>query len=171
MNKQALLGQRGYFNMVHGVTLRLMASFGDDGLDFRPQPNMRSARELFTHIYVMEKTLAEHIRSGKLSQEAMEVDVPESAPGKALVAGLKTVADLQAFARQAHQALDDTLAAMSDEELQGNFEAPYGTFPAAQFFVFAYDEHWHHRGQLYTYARLAGKEPPMLYDYENSPVS
>src|SRR3979411_1211327 len=40
-----------------------------------------------------------------------------------------------------------------------------GTPPAWQYFTFAYDEHWHHRGQLYTYLRLLGKEPPMLYDY------
>ena len=31
--------------------------------------------------------------------------------------------------------------------------------------LMAYDEHWHHRGQLYTHLRLLGKEPPMLYDY------
>jgi uncharacterized damage-inducible protein DinB len=167
MNKQALQGQRGYFDMVHGVTLKLMENFGDDGLDFRPQPNMRSARELFVHIYVMEKTLSEHLRSGKLPQAAMDVDIPETSAGQALVARLKTVADVQAFARQAHQALNDTLAAMSDEELQKTFEAPYGTFPTYQFFIFAYDEHWHHRGQLYTYARLAGKEPLMLYSYDN----
>lgn len=34
--------------------------------------------------------------------------------------------------------------------------------------AFADDEHWHHRGQLYTYLRLLGKEPPMLYDYGSS---
>ena len=36
---------------------------------------------------------------------------------------------------------------------------------AWQYFLFAYDEHWHHRGQLYVYLRLLGKEPPNLYDY------
>ena len=40
-----------------------------------------------------------------------------------------------------------------------------GKYPAWQYFAFAYDEHWHHRGQLYTYLRLLDKEPPMLYDY------
>ena len=44
-------------------------------------------------------------------------------------------------------------------------DSPFGTYPAWQYLVFAYDEHWHHRGQLYTYLRLLGKEPPMLYDY------
>jgi uncharacterized damage-inducible protein DinB len=168
MNKQALLGQRAYFNMVHGVTLRLIGAFSDADLDFRPKEGVRSVRELFMHMYTMERTLAENIRSGKLT--AVDTDNPETEAGKAVLAELKTVADLQAYARRYHQALDDTLAAMSEEEVQRVVEAPYGSFPAWQFFQFAYDEHWHHRGQLYTYARLLGKEPPMLYDYENSPV-
>ena len=63
--------------------------------------------------------------------------------------------------------MSDTLAAVSDEDLPKNIETPFGTFTMWQMFTFAYDEHWHHRGQLYTYARLAGKEPLMVYSYEN----
>ncbi len=167
MNKQALLGQRGYFEMVHGVTLKLMENFGDDGLDFRPQPNMRSARELFVHIYAMEKVNAEHLRGDKVAQEAENAAIPETDAGKALVAEIKTVAQLQAFARASHRAMDELLAALSEEELQQQVELPYGAFPRWQVFAFMYDEHWHHRGQLYTYARLAGKEPVMAYSYDN----
>ena len=167
MDKQALLGQRGYFEMVHGVTLKLMANFGDDGLDFRPQPDMRSARELFVHIYAMEKVNAEQLRADKVSQEAENVAIPETEAGKALVAEMKTVAQLQAFARASHQAMDELLASLSEEELQQQVELPYGNFPRWQVFAFMYDEHWHHRGQLYTYARLAGKEPLMVYSYEH----
>jgi uncharacterized damage-inducible protein DinB len=168
MNKDALLGQRAYFNLVHGVTLNLIGTFSDADLDFRPKENVRSVRELLMHMYTMERSLAENIRSGKLT--SVDVDNPETEAGKAVLAELKTGADLQAYARRWHQALDDTLAAMSEEEVQRVVEAPYGSFPAWQFFQFAYDEHWHHRGQLYTYARLLGKEPPMLYSYENFPA-
>lgn len=170
MNKAALLGQRGYFQMVHGITLRLIGSFSDADLDFRPKEGMRSVRELIMHMYTMERTLAENIRSGKLTEETESIAVPEKPAAQAVLAELKTVADLQAYAQRYHQALDETLAAMSDEEIQRPVEAWYGTFPAWQFFAFAYDEHWHHRGQLYTYARLLGNEPPMLYDYENFPA-
>jgi uncharacterized damage-inducible protein DinB len=167
MDKQALLGQRGYFQMVHGVTLKLMENFGDDGLDFRPQPNMRSARELFVHIYAMEKVNAEHLRGSKIPQEVENAAIPETDAGKALVSEMKTVAQLQAFASAAHKAMDELLASLSEEELQQQVELAYGTFPRWQVFAFMYDEHWHHRGQLYTYARLAGKEPIMAYSYEN----
>jgi uncharacterized damage-inducible protein DinB len=54
---------------------------------------------------------------------------------------------------------------MSEEDVVRPVESPFGTYPAWRFFDFAYDEHWHHRGQLYTYLRLLGKEPPMLYNY------
>jgi hypothetical protein len=60
----------------------------------------------------------------------------------------------------------------SQEELpagaakSGRFDAEaVGAFPAFAYFYFAYDEHWHHRGQPYTYLRLLGKVPPDLYDY------
>ena len=170
MNKQALLGQREYFKMVHGVTLRLIGTFSDKDLDYRPKPGTRSVRDLILHLYGGEKALDEGIRLGRFPKEVMDKYVPETEASKAVAATLKTVADCQKYARECHQVGDDTLASLTDEDLARPLEAPYGTFPVWQYFAFNYDEHWHHRGQLYTYARLLGKEPPMLYDYENSPA-
>ncbi len=170
MNKQALLGQRQYFNMVHGVTLRLIGTFSDKDLDFRPKPEMRSVRDLILHIYGMQKSFPEGIRQGKLTAESENQAIPETAEGKAVAATLKTVADCQNFARVCHEAGDKSLGSLTDEDLARPLESPFGTFPVWQYFSFIYDEHWHHRGQLYTYARLLGKEPPMLYDYEKSPA-
>jgi uncharacterized damage-inducible protein DinB len=170
MNKEALLGQRGYFKMVHGVTLRLIGSFSDQDLDYRPQPGMRTVRDLILHIYGMQRTFGEGIKQGKLTAEIENKAIPETEEGKAVAATLKTVADCQKFARESQKAGDEALAALTDEILARPLESPFGTFPVWQYFAFAYDEHWHHRGQLYTYARLLGKQPPMLYDYENSPA-
>ena len=170
MNKQALLGQYEYFKMVHGVTLRLIGAFGDADLDYRPQPSMRSVRELFAHTYGMLKTLSEGVRQGELTADVENHAIPETEAGKAAAGQFKTAAELQAFARSSFQAINEALAATSDEQLAQPLTSPFGTFPTWQYFSFAYDEHWHHRGQLYTYARLLGKEPPMLYDYENSPA-
>jgi uncharacterized damage-inducible protein DinB len=170
MNKQALLAQRGYFKMVHGVTLRLIGTFSDEDLDYRPKPDARSVRDLILHIYGMQRTFGEGIKQGKLAAEIENKAIPETAGGKAVAATLKTVADCQKYARECHQAGDDSLAPLTDEDLARQLESPFGSFPVWQYFSFIYDEHWHHRGQLYTYARLVGKEPPMLYDYENSPA-
>ncbi len=166
MNKAALLGQREYFDMVHNVTLRAIEGFSDAELDFRPADKMRSPRELIYHIYTFEKFIADGVPKGKFSP-ALEATVnPEDEGAKPILAALDTVAKLQDYARECHNLANDAAQTLSDEELARLVEAPYGSFPGWQFFAFAYDEHWHHRGQLYTYLRLLGKEPLMLYSYE-----
>lgn len=168
MNKQALLEIRQYFDMVHGVTLRLIGSFSDADLDYRPKPGMRSVRELIAHIYTQERVMAEGVKAGKLTQEVESQVNPETEDGKKIADSLATVAQAQDYARASHKVAGELLVSLSDEQLASMIEAPYGTFPASQYFSFSYDEHWHHRGQLYTYARLLGKEPPMLYSYEEN---
>lgn len=166
MNKQALMGARQYFDMVHDVTRRAIGTFSDDDLDFRPAPGTRSPRELIYHIYAMEKTLSEGVKAGKMTEELEKLANPESDSGKAAMANLKTVSQLQQFADESHAEANRAAQELTDQDVSKNVEASYGTFPAWQFFNFIYDEHWHHRGQLYTYLRLLGKEPPMLYSYE-----
>jgi uncharacterized damage-inducible protein DinB len=78
---------------------------------------------------------------------------------------LRTVADLRAYAAACHEASNEIFRAMSDADIARPVDSVLGIYPAWQYFSFAYDEHWHHRGQLYTYLRLRGKEPPNLYDY------
>jgi uncharacterized damage-inducible protein DinB len=166
MNKQTLLAQREYFNMVHGVTLRAIGTFSDEQLEFRPQPVMRTPRELIFHIYSQEKILAEAARQGRFTLEAANRSSPENEAAASELNTLVTVRHVRMYAEACHQVGEDTLGAMSEDELSRPVESPFGTYPAWRYFAFAYDEHWHHRGQLYTYLRLLGKEPPMLYDYE-----
>jgi len=165
MNKQRLLGSREYFDMVHDVTLRAIGTFTDQDLDYRPRPETRTVRDLILHIYGMEKSLAEGARDGRLTEEALGASVPEQEGAASTLASMTSIAAAQKFSADCHKAANDALAAMSDEDLERVVESPFGSFPAWQYFQFAYDEHWHHRGQLYTYLRLLGKEPPMLYSY------
>lgn len=166
MTKHEFTARCDYFGMVHGVTLRAIGMFDDDELAFRPAPHTRSPRELIFHIFSQEKLLAEGASQGRLSMEAAAASSPEAEPGAGECAKIITVADACAYATACHRVADGIYRAMSDEELARPVDSPFGTWPAWQFFAFAYDEHWHHRGQLYTYLRLLGKEPPMLYDYE-----
>ena len=62
MKRADLLLKLEYFNMVHTVTLRVIGTFDEKQLDFRPQPQMRTPRELAFHIYTQEKVLAEGAR-------------------------------------------------------------------------------------------------------------
>lgn len=170
MTKQQLLARRGYFNLVHGVTIRAIGTFADQELDFRPKPGVRTPRELIFHIYEQERLIAEAARQGRMTMEMANGSNPEEPSNAAALAAIATAADAVAFADRCHQAAEAIFKAMSDDEIARPVESPFGPQPAWQFFLFAYDEHWHHRGQLYTYLRLLGKEPPMLYDYQPAPA-
>jgi uncharacterized damage-inducible protein DinB len=165
MFKEMITGQRGYFQMVHGVTLKLISAFGDADLDFRPNASTRSVRELILHIYGIEKSLLEGVKAGRVSKETEDAAIPEKPEAAPLLAGMKTVDAALAYARKYHEEADSAFADITEEHLAAQVESPFGTFAGWQFVNFAYDEHWHHRGQLYTYMRLLGKEPPMLYSY------
>jgi uncharacterized damage-inducible protein DinB len=165
MNKPRFLEKLEYFNMVHGVTLRAIGTFSDEELEFRPQAAMRTVRELIFHIYTQEKILAEGAKLGRLTMEAANASNPESEAVAHELKALATVSAARAYADSCHRAAVNTLRGLSEEDLVRSVESPFGTYPAWRYFDFAYDEHWHHRGQLYAYLRLLGKEPPMLYDY------
>jgi len=170
MNKQELLERRDYFNMVHGVTRRAIAALADHELEFRPQPGMRSPRELVFHIYTQEQFLAEAARQGRFTQEMASGSTPEDLSAAAALSRLLTVRDVLAYVDECHQAAERIFRSMSEADVARPVESAFGTYPAWQYFNFAYDEHWHHRGQLYSYLRLLGKEPPMLYDYQPAEV-
>jgi uncharacterized damage-inducible protein DinB len=165
MNRDLLLARRDYFNMVHGVTLRAIASLTDQDLDFRPMARMRTPRELIFHIYAQERLIAEAARDGRFTMEAANGSNPEDSSNASAVAALATVKDAVTFATSCHDSAEAIFRAMSDEDVARPVESFMGTYPAWQYFLFAYDEHWHHRGQLYVYLRLLGREPPNLYDY------
>ncbi len=165
MNRQEFLAQRDYINMVHGVTVRAIGAFSDDELDFRPRPGMRTPRELIFHVYRQAQLTAEAAQSGQFTMEAMNGSNPEDPVAAADAKRLVTVDDVRAFAEGCHETAEKIAQALSEDDINRSVESPMGTYPAWRFFSFAYDEHWHHRGQLYTYLRLLGKEPPMLYDY------
>ncbi len=126
---------------------------------------MRSVRNLILHIYTVERSLAEGVRDGRVSDEKENAGIPEKPEAALGLAALTTIAAAQQFAVECPKAADEAFAAVTGEQVSAQAESPFGNFPGWPFFIFAYDEHWHHRGQLYTYIRLIGKEPPILYSY------
>jgi len=165
MTKSDLLTKVEYFNLVHGVTVRAIGTFDDKNMDFRPQPTMRTPKQIIFHIYTQERILAEAAQEGRFTAEAANASSPENQDVAVKLAALVTTRDIQAYAESCHRAAEDIFKSMSEEDVIRSVESPFGTYPAWRFLDFAYDEHWHHRGQLYVYLRLLGKEPPMLYDY------
>jgi uncharacterized damage-inducible protein DinB len=166
MNRSELLAKRDYFNLVHGVTIRAIRTLADHELDFRPRAGMRTPRELIFHIYAQEQIVAEAAQQGQFTPEIANRSNPEDPSCAAAVAALATVDDAVAFAEACHGAAEKIFRSMSEETVARTVESPFGQYPSWRYFFFASDEHWHHRGQLYTYLRLLGKEPPMLYDFQ-----
>ncbi len=165
MDQQTFSALCEYFTMVHSVTLRAIGAFTDRDLDFRPKSEMRTPRELIFHVYSQEKILAEAVQKGRFTAEAASRSSPEEQAVAAELQVLVTVDDLRTYAQTCHQAARSIFSMMSENQLNHPVESPFGTYPAWRYFAFAYDEHWHHRGQIYIYLRLLGKQPPMLYDY------
>src|SRR5215475_4471736 len=155
MTKSDFLAKLEYFDMVHGVTARAIGTLSDKDLEFRPRPTVRTTKELIFHIYSQEKIIAEAAASSSPEVESVAQEVK----------ALSTVRDVQAYADSCHRTAREILRGLSEEDILRPVESPFGTYPGWRYFDFAYDEHWHHRGQFYTYLRLLGKEPPMLYDY------
>lgn len=98
MTKADLAAKLEYLNMVHGVTLKAIAALDDKDLDFRPQPAMRSPKELIFHIYSQEKLLAEAAREGRFTPEAASGSSPEDQAVAADLGALTSVSDLQRYA-------------------------------------------------------------------------
>src|SRR5262245_40683026 len=126
MNKQELLAQLEYFDMVHGVTLRAIAALNDDELAFRPKPKMRTPRELIFHIYSQEKELAEAVRQGRFTMEAANRSNPESDTGAAGLKTLATVREAQRYAQECHRAAARIFKELTDEALARPVESPFG---------------------------------------------
>src|SRR6266487_4587087 len=106
MNKQQLLARREYFDMVHHVTIRAIGAFVDEELEFRPQPLMRTPRELIFHIYSQEKLLAEAAQQGRFTLDAANRANPEDEAGATVLKALVTISDMQTYARACHQAAE-----------------------------------------------------------------
>lgn len=156
MNKAALEGQFGYFKMVLGMTRLLVDQFPADKITFQATPETRTVGDIIAHLYTFLPDSAAAAAAGAFNQSAE----PK----------LTNKAETLAYMDSQVKAFYKTFAGLTDSQL-GATIAAWGTeFKAWQFLGFAYDEHWHHRGQLTVLLRLCGVEPVMLYDYEKAPA-
>ena len=151
MNKQQLEGMYGYFRMVLGMSRRLIEQFPDDKMDFRPVPESRSAAEIIAHLYTFLADAQTTVAKGE------QLSNPEPK--------LATKAEALAYMDSQVEKAFQVFAGLTDAQLSASITAWGEPFTAWQFVSFAYDEHWHHRGQLTVYLRLCGVAPIMLYDY------
>jgi uncharacterized damage-inducible protein DinB len=158
MDKKQLLGMWDWLDKSQEVTLKAILSVPDGRLDWRPCPQVRTVKELVRHIYAWERLYARGAKSGALTQQDAEKE--ERTP-------FKDKRELIAYAKRVHKEATAIVKKLTDRDLKRKVKLFFGMeLPAAACIATIYDEHWHHRGQLYVYLRLLGVEPPFLYGTE-----
>lgn len=161
MNKADITGWWDHFRTINGITMRAIAAIPKDKIDSRPCKDMRTPKELIGHMYSSMREMAEGTARGEL-KDPEETD-------KAAVAKLKTYDDVVRFAKDSWSAADNAIQSLSDAQITGMVKSPWGrSFPGYVCVNIIYDEHLHHRGQLYAFLRQMGIAPPEMWDFENN---
>lgn len=149
------------FRLVNGITLRVIEAIPADKIDARPIPNMRTPKELVTHMAETMRGCATGAVQGSITN--FEEQEPEKA------AAMKTRDDLVGALKSAWTEADQAVRSMTETQATTNVQTPWGFNPPGWLCVqIIFDEHLHHRGQLYTYLRALGVEPPFMWDFEHS---
>ncbi len=159
MNKEQLGGMWDHFRTINGITMRAIQAIPKDKIEFRPVRDMRTPKELVAHMYGIMKSITEGVTKGAIAaDEKLE-------SGEAI----KTHDDLVRFASENWRAADKAFRSLNDAQIAAMVKTPWGKdFPGHVCVNIIYDEHLHHRGQLYAYLRQMGVEPPFMWDFENS---
>jgi len=145
--------------LVTGITLRVIEALPADKLDAHPIPNMRTPKELVVH-------MAETMRGCTTGAIAGTIaNFEENEPGQ--VASIKSRDELVAAMRSAWKDADQAVRSMSESQATANVTTPWGFNPWGWLCVqIVFDEHLHHRGQLYAYLRAMGvAEVPFMWDF------
>ncbi len=164
MNKQMLEQTWDQMRQKHGVYLRLLEVLPEERYYSHPVPGMRTPAELVVHVSgSIVRDIAQGVAKGRITAD-------ESAEAK-VAAELGDKAGVIAFARRCFDDASAAVATIGDAQLSAMVPTPWNmTFPGWVGFNILNDEFVHHRGQLYTYARLCGVEPPFLWGFaDNAP--
>lgn len=164
MDKQTLDQAWDQIRQKYGIYLRLVEAIPEDRYQSHPVPGMRTAAELVVHISgSIIRDVAQGVAKGKITaDESSEANV---------AAGLGTKAAVIACAKKCWGLANAAVATIGNAQLNAMVPTPWNmTFPGWVGFNILNDEFLHDRGQLYTYARLCGAEPPFMWGFaENAP--
>ncbi len=160
-NRQSFIGWWDHLRQANGITMRIIGSIPADAFDKHPIPNMRTPKELLVHMYGM---IVKNISAGIIT-----ANIPPL-PEAPIVESLKTKDDVLRYCRDCWQAGDASIKSVTDAQLQATVQTPWGgmTMPGWMCGGVIADEYFHHRGQLYAYARALGIDVPMMWDFEGN---
>jgi uncharacterized damage-inducible protein DinB len=136
---------------IHEQSKKVMAVTPDDKYDWKPCDSAMSLGELINHLWIAEAGLI---------QAAVDGVYPAESPAK-----ISSTKDLLAMFDKSHEEAVAKVRALTPEQLSEEI-TPFG--PAHKMSRMAllhltHEHEIHHRGQLYTYLRIAGCEVPPLF--------
>ena len=138
------------WNRIHKQTSRVLKAVPGGQLDWRPNEQLRTLRDLVNHFPQAELLLVRTALAGSTQKVKLELE------GR----GVDEIVGL--FDNQ-HQELVGEVSGLTLDQLNEEVEF-YGNTMRRIVLLWGMTEHEiHHRGQLFTYLRLAGVEPPNLY--------
>lgn len=139
------------WNRIHKETSRVLRAAPDDKLDWRPRDGMFSLRELIVHIPQAEIVLARSALDG--STQNVPFDFSN-----------RTGAEISAMFDSQHDELAKEVSQLTVEQLNAEVEFHGKHMRRIVLLWFMTEHEIHHRGQVFTYYRLAGVEPPNLHE-------
>jgi len=138
------------WNRIHTDTSRVLRAAPDEKLDWRPKDDMFTMRELIGHIPQAELVLVRSALAG--STQKLPFDFSRTADEIA-----------NAFDSQ-HDQLAREVSTLTPEQWKEEVEFHGKKLRRGVLLSFVTEHEIHHRGQLFTYYRLAGIEPPNLHE-------
>ena len=163
MNKEWLDGMWDFMRQKYGIYLRVLDAIPAERFHDHPVPGMRTPAQMVVHTSgSILRDIAEGIASGEIAaDEAGEHEV---------AARLESKEQVVDFARECWRRADEAIGSVRDEQLAGPVKNGWGIPLTGTFaMVVLNDEFLHHRGQLYTYLRVCGGEPPFMWGFEENP--
>jgi len=138
------------WNRIHKQTARVLQAAPADKLEWQPAVGMFTLRQLITHIPQAELMIARSALAG--SMQKADLDLSN--------AGVEEI--VNAFDRN-HAELAEEVSKLTPEQVDEEVEAFGHKMPRRVLLRVMTEHEIHHRGQLFTYLRLAGVEPPNIY--------
>lgn len=138
------------WNRIHKQTARVLAAAPEDKFDWKPNDGMFTLRQLVIHLPNAEAGITRTALAGTMQKVSLDLDSA-------------SVEEIVEKFNSSHSTLVEEVSQLSLDQLNETIEA-FGRKMTRIVLLRVMIEHEiHHRGQLYTYLRLAGVEPPALY--------
>jgi len=143
--------------------MRLVTAVPPQELDFKPRPELMTARELVVHIAEAERAWVFCVRGGAQDEDWV---VPQADPsqGYRLLVDAPDHASLLALLEQWHRPTQAWFDRPEGDLAFEVYSEPKGRHYTAHWVLDRVHEHEiHHRAQLGVYLRMLGIEPPSMW--------